>query len=87
MSDKFIEIRVKGKGKKTKRATIDVTYGDAFAKEKIKEMGDTLTFINNINNCDNEYIITVSFFVYNNISNTFMEMFSYYADEKKFVTH
>jgi hypothetical protein len=87
MGNQFIEIRIKGKGKKTKRATIDVTYGDAFAKEKIKEMGDTLTFINSINNCDNKYIITVSFFVYNNISNTFMEMFSYYADEKKLVTH
>ena len=76
---KSIEIRVKESGKKSVRTTIDVEYGDAVAKYKIKEIGDLISSINP------DAIVEVSFLVHNSISNTWMEMFSYYADENKLV--
>ena len=79
MNHKSIGIRVKEEGKKSVRTTIDVEYGDAVAKFKIKEIGDLISSINP------DAIVEVSFSVYSNISGTWMEMFSYYADEKKLV--
>ncbi len=74
---KSIEIRVKESGKKSVRTTIDVEYGDAVAKYKIKEIGDLISSINP------DAMVQVNFLVYSNVSDTWMEMFSYYADEEK----
>ena len=79
MNHKSIGIRVKEEGKKSVRTTIDVEYGDAVAKYKIKEIGDLISSINS------DAMVEVSFSVYSNVSDTWMEMFSYYADEKKLV--
>ena len=76
---KSIEIRVKESGKKLVRITIDVEYGDAVAKYKIKEIGNLISSINP------DAMVQVDFLVYSNISDTWMEMFSYYADEEKLV--
>ena len=74
---KSIEIRVKESGKKSVRTTIDVEYGDAVAKYKIKEIGDLISSINP------DAMVQVNFLIYSNVSDTWMEMFSYYADEEK----
>jgi len=74
---KSIEIRVKESGKKSVKTTIDVEYGDAVAKYKIKEIGDLISSINP------DAMVQVNFLVYSNVSDTWMEMFSYYADEEK----
>ena len=74
---KSIEIRVKESGKKSVRTTIDVEYGDAVAKYKIKEIGNLISSINP------DAMVQVDFLVYSNVSDTWMEMFSYYADEEK----
>ena len=79
MNNKSIGIRVKEEGKRSVRTTIDVEYGDAVAKFKIKEIGDLISAINP------DAMVEVSFSVYSNVSDTWMEMFSYYADEKKLV--
>ena len=76
---KSIEIRVKESGKKLVRITIDVEYGDAVAKYKIKEIGNLISSINP------DAMVQVDFLVYSNVSDTWMEMFSYYADEEKLV--
>ena len=80
MSHKQIQIRVKEEGKKSVRTTIDVEYGDAVAKYKIEELGNLISSLNP------DAVVEVSFMVHNTISNTWMEMFSYYADEKRLVT-
>jgi hypothetical protein len=77
MMQKSIEIRVKESGKKSVRTTIDVEYGDAVAKYKIKEIGDLISSINP------DAMVQVNFLIYSNVSDTWMEMFSYYADEEK----
>jgi hypothetical protein len=74
---KSIEIRVKESGKKSVRTTIDVEYGDAVAKYKIKEIGDLISSINP------DAMVQVNFLIYSNVSDTWMEMFSYYTDEEK----
>ena len=74
---KSIEIRVKESGKKSVRTTIDVEYGDAVAKYKIKQIGDLISSINP------DAMVQVNFLVYSNVSDTWMEILSYYADEKK----
>ena len=79
MNHKSIGIRVKEEGKKSVRTTIDVEYGDAVAKYKIKEIGDLISSINP------DAMVEVNFSVYSNVSDTWMEMFSYYGDEKKLV--
>ena len=38
-----------------------------------------------ISSINPDAIVEVSFSVYSNVSDTWMEMFSYYADEKKLV--
>jgi len=75
----LIEIKVKQKNKKSTRTIINVDYGDALAKYKITELGDQISSIND------DAIVDVNFLVYNNISQTWMEMFCYYANEKKLV--
>jgi hypothetical protein len=80
MSHKQIQIRVKEEGKKSVYTTIDVEYGDAVAKYKMEELGNLISSLNP------DAMVEVSFLVYNSISNTWMEMFSYYADEKRHVT-
>jgi len=81
MSHKQIQIRVKEEGKKSVRTTIDVEYGDAVAKYKIEELGNLISSINP------DAMVEVSFMVYSNISDTWMEIYSYYADHKKMVSH
>ena len=79
MGHKSIAISVKEFGKKSIRTTIDFEYGDEIAKYKIKELGDLITSLNP------KVIVEVSFLIHNSISNTWMEMFCYYADEKRLV--
>lgn len=81
MSHKQIQIVLKEEGKKSVRTTIDVEYGDAVAKYKMEELGDQIQSI------FYKGYVTISFMVYSNISDTWMEMFSYYADEKRMVSH
>jgi len=81
MSHKQIQIRVKEEGKKSVRTTIDVEYGDAVAKYKMEELGNLISSINP------NAMVEVSFMVYSNVSDTWMEIYSYYADEKKMVSH
>ena len=81
MSHKKIQIRVKEEGKKSVRTTIDVEYGDAVAKYKMKELGDLISSINP------NAMVEVEFLIHNTISNSWMVMSSYYADEKRMVKH
>ena len=81
MSKKSISIRVKEEGKKSVRTTIDVEYGDAVAKYKMKEIGDLISSINP------DAMVEVEFLIYSNVSDTWMVMSSYYADEKRMVKH
>tara|TARA_R110000772_G_scaffold74551_2_gene162304 strand:+ start:242 stop:487 length:246 start_codon:yes stop_codon:yes gene_type:complete len=76
---KSISIKVKKDSEKSIRTTIDVSYGDAIAEYKVREIGNLMTSLNP------DAIVEVSFLVHNSISNTWMEMFSYYADENKLV--
>ena len=78
---KSIAIRVKEEGKKSVRTTIDVEYGDAVAKYKMKEIGDLISSINP------DAMVEIEFLVHNTISNSWMVMSSYYADEERFVKH
>ena len=81
MSHKQIQIRVKEEGKKSVRTTIDVEYGDAVAKYKMEELGNLISSINP------NAMVEVSFMVYSNVSDTWVEIYSYYADEKRMVSH
>ncbi len=81
MSHKSIAIRVKEDGKKSVRTTIDVEYGDAVAKHKMKEIGDLISSINP------DAMVEVEFLVHNSVSISWMVMSSYYADEKRMVKH
>ncbi len=81
MSHKSIAIRVKEEGKKSVRTTIDVEYGDAVAKHKMKELGDLISSVNP------DAMVEIEYLVHNTISNTWMVMSSYYADEKRMVKH
>jgi len=81
MSTQSLSIRVKEEGKKSVRTTIDVEYGDAVAKYKMKELGDLISSINP------DAMVEVEFLVHSNISNTWMVMSSYYANEKRMVKH
>lgn len=81
MSQQSLSIRVKEEGKKSVRTTIDVEYGDAVAKYKMKELGDLISSINP------DALVELEHLIYNSISNTWMVMNSYYADEKRMVKH
>ena len=81
MSHKAIAIRVKDGKKKSVRTTIDVEYGDAVAKYKMKEIGDLISSLNP------DAMVEVEFLVHSSISNSWMCMSSYYADEERFVKH
>jgi len=81
MSHKQIQIRVKEEGKKSVRTTIDVEYGDAVAKYKMEELGNLISSINP------DAMVEVEFLIHNSISNSWMVMSSYYADEKRMVNH
>jgi hypothetical protein len=74
-----IAIRVKEGEKKSVRTTIDVEYGDVVAEYKIKELGKLITGLNP------DAMVEVTFLVHSDVSNTWMEMFAYYADEDKFI--
>ena len=81
MSHKIISIRVKQVSKKSVRTTIDVEYGDAVAKFKMEELGKLISSLNP------QAMVEIELLLYNNISNTWMVMCSYYADENRFVKH
>ena len=81
MSTQSLSIRVKEEGKKSVRTTIDVEYGDAVAKYKMKELGDLISSINP------DAMVEIEHLIHNNVSNTWMVMNSYYADEKRMVKH
>ena len=81
MSHKIISIRVKQVSKKSVRTTIDVEYGDAVAKFKMEELGKLISSLNP------QAMVEIELLHYNNISNTWMVMCSYYADENRFVKH
>ena len=81
MSHKAFAIRVKEDEQPSKRTTIDVEYGDAVAVYKMKELGDLISSLNP------NAIVEIEFLIHNSISNTWMVMSSYYADEKRMVKH
>jgi len=77
----LLKIKVKELNKKSIDTSIDVNYGDAIAEFKMKELGNQISSLNP------KAIVIISFLTYSDVANTWMEMSSYYADEKKFVKY
>jgi hypothetical protein len=76
-----IDIRVKVGNNKSVTTSIEVECGDEAAERKMKEIGELLVELNS------DAMIEVSHMTYSSISDTWMQMASYYADEKRFVKH
>jgi hypothetical protein len=76
-----IHFMVKVKNQRTINANVDVNYNDELAEIKVTELGDMLAKINPT------AMIEVGYSVFNSISGTWMQMTSYYADEKRFIKH
>ncbi len=79
MARNQIVIKTKLKGQSTQRVNIDVTHETENVAPVLKEIGDSLVALNP--NAD----IDVSFYVFNSISDTWMEMVVYYANESRIV--
>jgi len=79
MARNQIVIKTKLKGQSTQRVNIDVTHETENVAPVLKEIGDNLVGLNP--NAD----IDVSFYSFNSISDTWMEMIVYYANESRIV--
>ena len=74
-------IYVKPEGQKSTTANIDVQYDDTMAEIKMKEIGTLLKKLNP------DAVIEVGYQVYSEISETWMQLFTYYPYNKKFFKH
>lgn len=75
----FIKIRKEGNPRYD--ANIDVQYDMDLGASKIKEIGDA------IQSLDENADITIEYSVFNSISDTWMNMMSYYPSEERLVHH
>jgi hypothetical protein len=79
MEKSAITIRVKKNFGKTETATIDVQYDSHMAEIKIREIGEAIISLNK------SAKVTVSYSYFSEISNTWPELMSYYANENRLV--
>ncbi len=81
MSKGSLLIIVKPEGKRSTSVNIDVDYDDTLAEIKMKEIGTLLEILNP------NAVIEVGYQVYNSISDSWMQIFTYYPYNKMFFKH
>ena len=69
-----IEIRITPVVGRTRSSNVDVEYGDYLAKLKVEEIGRMLSITNP------KVSVEVVYHVFNDVSNTWMEMFAYRSE-------